>query len=99
MTRPTEFNHEFFAQMSCPTSVTWTNDIAKLFTSTDVTHMKQVTNNQLDLSSYSSVKVWASKIFSEVATGAMPPPGSGENPWPQSQVDTFGCWIQKGCPQ
>jgi hypothetical protein len=95
----TTYNHQYFASLSCPTNVTWTNDIQQLFTSTDVAHMKQVTNNQLDLSNYNSVKIWAHKIFSEVASGAMPPPGSGEQPWPASQVNTFGCWIQQGCPQ
>jgi hypothetical protein len=29
----------------------------------------------------------------------MPPSGSGEQPWPASQVNTFGCWIQQSCPQ
>ena len=91
-------NHAFFAGLACPTSVTWSNDIQQMFTATDVAHMKQVTNNQLDLSSYSSVKIWAHKIYSEVASGNMPPPGSGEGPWPQTQVNTFGCWIQQGCP-
>jgi len=91
------FDRKFFEAMSCPSKVTWTNDIQKLFTPTDISHMKQVTNNQLNLGDYNSVKIWAHKIYSEVASGAMPPPGSGESAWPQSQVDTFGCWIQQGC--
>lgn len=92
-------SHEFFASLSCPTSVTWTNDIQKLFTATDVAHMKSVTNGALDLSSYSSVHIWAAKIYSEVSTGAMPPAGSGEGPWTKDMINTFGCWIQQGCPQ
>lgn len=80
-------------------TVTWTADIQKMFTATDVAHMKAVTNNQLDLSSYNSTKIWAHKIYSEVAGGNMPPPQSGEQPWPAAQVKLFGCWIQKGCPQ
>jgi hypothetical protein len=100
MTRtPNPHNHAFFAGLSCPTAVTWTNDIQKLFTSTDVNHMKQVTNGQLDLSSYTSVKIWAHAIYSEVSSGNMPPPGSGEQAWPSDWVSTFGCWIQQGCPQ
>lgn len=95
----TNFTHEFFAALVCPTKVTWTNDIQKMFTPTDVAHMKQVTNNQLDLSSYNSVKIWAHKIYSEVAAGAMPPPGSGEQSWSAAWVNAFGCWIQQGCPQ
>jgi hypothetical protein len=91
--------HAHFASLNCPGSVTWTNDIQKLFTQTDIDHMKQVTNGALDLSSYSSVKIWATKIYSEVSSKAMPPPGSGEQPWTDDMVNTFGCWIQQGCPQ
>jgi len=93
------FNHAFFAGLSCPTKVTWTNDIQKLFTATDIAHMKQVTNGALDLGSYSSVSMWAAKIYSEVAEFAMPPPGSGEQPWTADMINTFGCWIQQGTPQ
>jgi hypothetical protein len=93
------FGHEHFDAMTCPNSVTWTNDIAKLFTSVDVAHMKQVTNNQLDLSSYQSTKVFASVIYTRVANGSMPPPGSGESPWTPDMVSLFGCWIKQGCPQ
>jgi hypothetical protein len=92
-------NHAFFAALNCPNAVTWTNDIQGFFTADDVAHMKQATNNALDLSNYSSVKIWAHKIYSEVQSGSMPPPGSGEQPWSQDKVNTFGCWIQQGCPQ
>lgn len=93
------YDHRFFAGMNCPNPVTWTANVQKMFTSTDINHMLSVTNNQLNLGSYSSVKIWASKIYSEVASGAMPPPGSGEQPWTQDMINTFGCWIQQGCPQ
>lgn len=92
-------SHTFFAALSCPTPVTWTNNIQQMFTPLDVAHMKQVTQGALDLSDYNSVKIWATKIYSEVAAGAMPPPGSGENPWTPDMVNTFGCWIQQGTPQ
>jgi hypothetical protein len=92
-------DHKYFAALSCPTQVTWTKNIQQLFTATDVAHMKQVTNGALDLSSYSSVQMWAVKIYSEVSSGAMPPAGSGEQPWTPDMVNTFGCWIQQGCPQ
>ena len=95
----TAHNHQFFAALSCPASVTWTNDVAKLFTSTDVAHMKQVTSGSLDLSDYNSTKIWATKIYSYGSSGAMPPPGSGEQPWTAAMINTFGCWIQKNCPQ
>lgn len=93
------FDHKFFAALTCPASVTWTDDIGKLFTPLDVDHMKQVTSGQLDLSSYQSVKIWAHKIYSLVSTGEMPPPQSGEPAWTADYINLFGCWIQKGCPQ
>jgi hypothetical protein len=92
-------DHAHFAALTCPTTVTWTADIKKLFTQTDIDHMKAVTGGSLDLGTYSSVKIWARKIYSLVASGSMPPPGSGEQPWSAAWVTTFGCWIQKGCPQ
>ncbi len=95
----TTHNHAFFNAMDCPAAVTWTNDIQKMFTPLDVAHMKQVTNNQLDLSSYTSVKIWAHKIYNEVSSHGMPPPGSGEQPWSAAWVNTFGCWVKQGCPQ
>jgi hypothetical protein len=90
-------NHKFFAALTCPAQVTWTNDIKKLFTALDVDHMKQVAN--FDLSSYQDVKIWATAIYSAVSSGHMPPPNSGEKPWTPDMVNTFGCWIQQGCPQ
>jgi len=92
-------NHHFFAALNCPSPVTWTKNIQSMFTATDVDHMKQVTGGALNLSSYSSVKIWATKIYTEVSSGAMPPAGSGEQPWSPTMVNTFGCWIQQGCPQ
>jgi hypothetical protein len=90
------FDHKFFAALSCPTPVTWTNDIQKMFTSTDISHMK---SKGLDLSNYQQVMINAVPIYNQVASGSMPPPGSGENPWSQTWVNTFGCWIQQGCPE
>lgn len=87
------------AQLNCPNAVTWTADIQKLFTAIDVAHMKGVTQGALDLSDYDSTKIWATKIYQVVASGAMPPAGSGENQWTPAMVNTFGCWIQQGCPK
>jgi hypothetical protein len=91
--------HNFFAALSCPDPITWTNNIKQMFTKTDIEHMLSVTGGALDLADYTSVKTWASKIYSEVASGAMPPPGSGEGPWTPTMVNTFGCWIQQGTPE
>jgi hypothetical protein len=94
------------------TPPTWTNDIAKLFTPTDIAHMKQQTMsfgpNQLDLSSYASVKTWAPQILPRVTSGNMPPSGTtqppGEQPveqipWTPEMVSTFQAWIAAGCPE
>jgi hypothetical protein len=87
------------APSNCPDNITWTNTIATMFTPTDVAHMKQVTGNALDLSVYNDVKIWASAICERVASGSMPPPSSGEQAWTPAMVNTFGCWMQAGCPE
>ena len=84
------------AATNCPPNLSFAKDIAKLFTPTDVAHMKQVTNKQLDLSSYASVKIWATKIFQLTSAGTMPPAGSGEPAWTPAMVNTFACWMQQG---
>jgi hypothetical protein len=83
------------AATSCPPGVSFAKNIAPLFNSTDVAHMKQVTHGSLDLSSYDSVKIWASQIYSQVSTGDMPPPP--QQPWTSDQVSLFACWISQGC--
>jgi hypothetical protein len=92
----TAHTHAFFEAMTCPSQVTWTNDIQKLFSPLDVAHMKTI---GIDLSSYQSVKINAVRIYSAVSGGVMPPPGSGEQPWSSAWVNTFGCWIKQNCPQ
>src|ERR1017187_6710565 len=70
-------------------------DIKPLFTAMDQDHMlNQV--GLFDLWSYSDVKANANAIYGAVKDGSMPPPGSGEAPWPQSQVDKLKQWIDGG---
>ena len=104
----TAYNHAFFAGLTCPNKVTWTNDISKMFTSVDIQHMMNAPQH-IHLDSYQSVKIWATTIYTAVAPPphlhSMPPPGTigpdgkPEQPWTQDKVDTFGCWIQQGCPE
>ena len=68
---PAVHNHAFFAAMACPSQVTWTNDIQKLFTPTDIDHMKAVLN--IDLGNYQSVKINAVRIYSAVSRAACRP--------------------------
>ena len=92
-----QHDHTFFAALNCPNPVTWTNDIKQLFTAMDTAHMQSV--GGFDLSNYNDVKMWASAIYPRVSNGSMPPPGSGEKRWTPDMVNTFGCWIQQGCPE
>ena len=84
---------EHFAALSCPTSVTWTNDIQGMFTAAENACMKP---RGIDLSSYASVRQHALSIYSEVESGDMP---LGGPRWSSDMVNTFGCWIQQGYPQ
>ncbi|AUH66549.1 hypothetical protein [Paracoccus zhejiangensis] len=91
-------NHdrEHFSALGCPSSVTWTNDISKMFTQTDISHMK---TKGIDLGDYRSVSINAVAIYSRVKSGSMPPPGSGEDRWTADMVNLFGCWIQQNTPE
>lgn len=79
----------------CPQGLSFATNIASLFVEEDVDHMKSVTGGSLDLSSYQSVKIYASQIYSKVASGAMPP--APRPAWAPTMVNTFACWIQQGC--
>jgi hypothetical protein len=89
-------DRKFFAALNCPTNVTWSGNIQKMFTATDIAHMK---TKGIDLSKYQDVMINAVAIYNRVQSGSMPPPGSGEQPWSPEWVNTFGCWIQQGCPE
>ena len=97
-------DHDFFAALNCPNRVTWTNNIKQMFTSVDIDHMMKTTK-PIHLDSYQSVKIWAVSIYTMVKDGSMPRPGTigpdgqPEQRWPQEKVDTFGCWIEQGCPE
>jgi hypothetical protein len=86
---------EFFAALKCPANVTWTNDIQKLFTQPQIDCMQSVPR-PIDLSSYDDVKANAQDILSAVSTGYMP---KGGPRWTPDMVNTFGCWVQQGCPE
>jgi tyrosinase len=72
---------------------TWYADIRKMFTPTDITHMKA---HGLDLSSYDEVKNNAGNIYGQVAAGHMPPP---PNAWSQAWITTFLNWMTNGFPK
>jgi hypothetical protein len=90
---------------------TWTNDIQKMFTPTDIDHM----NNQdppIDLSSYDVVRGLAGQILAQVSppdstkpaspsnAPNMPPQNTPDTPWwTQEMINTFTTWMNNGCPQ
>ena len=86
--------HHSLALLNCPDSVSFAKDIRPMFTDDDVSHMKMAKN--IDLSDYQTVKVWASKIFSDVSSGRMPPPDFTEARWTPDMVMKFGCWMKLG---
>ncbi len=80
---------------------TWYADIRGLFTTADITHMR---NQGIDLSLYEVVQANAMNIYSQVASGAMPPPPAGTtgpnpNAWPPAWATTFLNWMTNGCPK
>jgi len=75
--------------------ISFAADIKPLFTAMDQDHMlNQV--GMFDLWSHSDVKANANTIYGAVFNGSMPPPGSGEARWPQSQIDKFKAWMDGG---
>jgi hypothetical protein len=75
-------------------TITWTNTIQKYLSGYAVTHMKQVTGGNLDLSSYDDVKSQVKSIWLVIHAGEMPPGG-----WPQKKRDDFQAWMAAGCPK
>jgi hypothetical protein len=76
-------------------TVTWTNDIQKMFTAIDISAMKTY---GIDLSNYDSVKNHANAIYTRVKNHSMPCAQSGEQPWSDAWVATFLSWIQQKYP-
>jgi hypothetical protein len=76
-------------------AVSFKTDIVPLFTSMDIEHMGRVGLSLDDYSSMSEPAI-ASKVYTAVSTGAMPPSDSGEQPWSQDQVQLFKAWMDGG---
>lgn len=78
-------------------AVSFAQDIRPLFTDMDIAHMK-VAGVLLDDFVYMRDPAHAQKVLDAVSTGAMPPQGSGELPWPLDSVQLFRDWIAAGFP-
>ena len=70
-------------------SLSFANDIRRLFRDTDVETMKDF---GLDLSSYEQVKEKAAEIYAAVEDGSMP----CDKPWPKNDVALFKRWMDEG---
>ncbi|MDR3694463.1 hypothetical protein [Mucilaginibacter sp.] len=71
---------------------TWAT-IKSYFTVTEQQHMLQVTNGDLDLFDCASVMKWAPQIYTEVASGKMPPGGPK---WTGEMINNFFTWWKQG---
>jgi hypothetical protein len=76
-------------------SITWNNTIKDQFKPFDISHMKQVTGGDIDLSSFASVKANADGILEVVSNQRMPP----GNPWSDELVQSFKTWMDNGMPE
>lgn len=70
--------------------------IKAYFTQTDIEHMLQETQGDLDLSDCNSVLTNAQSIYQMVSQGKMPP----GNPWPADKINGFYAWMHSNpsCP-
>jgi hypothetical protein len=76
-------------------AVSFAEDIRRLFTDTDVAHMKGA-GVLLDDFEYMRDPAHAQKVLDAVSTGVMPPQSSGEPAWPPDRVQLFRDWIAGG---
>ena len=76
-------------------TVSFSRDIKPLFTATDIAHMREL-GVLLDDFPYMSDPAHAQGVLDQVSSGSMPPPDSGEPPWPPDRVQLIRDWINGG---
>ena len=76
-------------------AITWNNTIRQQFRGIDVTHMKQVTGNNLKLDDFNSVRTAAGEIWDQVSNNHMPP----GKPWSTEFKENFKTWMENGMPE
>jgi hypothetical protein len=71
------------------------SEILPLFTQMDIDHMRQ---HGVELDSYDYMKVpdHATAVLGQVVQQKMPPPESGEDPWPMYRCEIFMLWMASG---
>jgi hypothetical protein len=74
-----------------PSRPTWELAIKPMFREFDRDEMLYV----FDLWSHGDVREYAEQIYDRVSDGTMP----CDEPWSQDQINTFGTWLEAGCPE
>jgi hypothetical protein len=72
--------------------VSFSGDIRPLFTAVDIDHMRQG-GVALDDFAYMSEPSHAERVYQKLSSREMPPPGSGESPWPDANIQLFRDWM------
>jgi hypothetical protein len=75
--------------------VSFSRDICPLFTAMDIEHMRE-TGVALDDIAYMSNPSNAERVYQKLSSKQMPPPYSGEPPWPDANVQLFRDWMDGG---
>jgi hypothetical protein len=76
-------------------AVSFSRNIRPLFTTMDVEHMRRA-NVALDDIAYMSDPDHAESVYQKLSSKQMPPPDSGESPWPDANIQLFRDWIDGG---
>ena len=77
-------------------AVSFSRDIRPLFTPMDIEHMKRLRGAQLDDFGFMSDPNHAENVYQKLSSRQMPPPGSGESPWPDANIQLFRDWMDGG---
>lgn len=77
-------------------TVSFKSDVLPLFTRIDIQHM---TEKEVPLDDYSfmSQPANASRVYTAVSSGWMPPSDSGAQTWSPDKVELFKAWMDGGC--
>jgi hypothetical protein len=76
-------------------AVSFSRDIRPLFTAMDIEHMRRA-GVTLDDIVYMSDPEHAESVYQKLSGKQMPPPDSGEGPWPDANIQLFRDWMDGG---
>ena len=75
--------------------VSFSRNIRPLFTAMDIEHMRRAAV-ALDDFAYMSDPNHAESVYQKLSSREMPPPGSGESPWSDADIQLFRGWMDGG---